>query len=322
MISIIICSNNQDLFQKVARNISKTIGIVYEIIRIDNKDNKYSICQAYNIGIEKSSYNFLCFCHEDILIKTEGWGSKVISHLTDKEIGMIGLVGNNIQSSLPGPMWTQVSMNKVYMNYYQRYYFDGNVGSDDSSIHNYTVEHRCYNPGNELSHRVEVIDGFWFCVAKESLRDIKFDTLNFSGFHYYDIDISLQIGIFKKNYVVFDIDVEHFSNGSLSFSWIQDSIKLVEKWKYSLPVFSNHYNYEELKRYDIAVFFNFCLICSQKNMSDLFIRNTIVKYFKLNWLLILNKFTIAMLLWFVQPSIAYKLFRHFVNIKSNLNAKE
>jgi glycosyltransferase involved in cell wall biosynthesis len=66
MISLIICSRTPALSQKLANNIAETIGVPYEIVLLDNSANTYGICQAYNIGVQQSKYDVLCFMHDDI----------------------------------------------------------------------------------------------------------------------------------------------------------------------------------------------------------------------------------------------------------------
>ena len=67
MISIIVCSINIEYFKGLKKSIENTIGsIEYEIIKIDNLQEKLPITKAYNLGISKSKYNFLVFVHEDV----------------------------------------------------------------------------------------------------------------------------------------------------------------------------------------------------------------------------------------------------------------
>ena len=81
MISIIICNRKKVLDPKLENNIKSTIGIEYEIINIDNSDNRYNIFQAYNKGIQKSKYPYICFMHDDILYHTVNWGKNIIDYL-------------------------------------------------------------------------------------------------------------------------------------------------------------------------------------------------------------------------------------------------
>ena len=67
MISIIICCRIQTINKDLSENIKNTVGCDYELIVIDNSQNSYSIFEAYNLGIERSNGDYLCFIHDDIL---------------------------------------------------------------------------------------------------------------------------------------------------------------------------------------------------------------------------------------------------------------
>lgn len=62
MISIIICNRKKVLDPKLENNIKSTIGIEYEIINIDNSDNRYNIFQAYNKGIQNPNIHIFALC--------------------------------------------------------------------------------------------------------------------------------------------------------------------------------------------------------------------------------------------------------------------
>ena len=67
MISIIICSRFQSISKELKDNIENTVGVVHEIICIDNSKSQYDIFSAYNEGVKRSQYPLLCFMHADIL---------------------------------------------------------------------------------------------------------------------------------------------------------------------------------------------------------------------------------------------------------------
>ena len=77
MLSLIICSRTPRISEELEKNIAETIGCEYELVVIDNSKNKYSIFSAYNEGVRRSKGDVLCFMHDDILYKTNGWGTKV-----------------------------------------------------------------------------------------------------------------------------------------------------------------------------------------------------------------------------------------------------
>ena len=98
MISIIICSRKQSDFDVLATNITQTVGVPFELIRIDNSKNTYSICQAYNIGAARSLFDHLCFIHEDVKFVIENWGFVVANLLKDEAIGLVGVAGGKYKS--------------------------------------------------------------------------------------------------------------------------------------------------------------------------------------------------------------------------------
>ena len=72
MLSIIISSYQPEFYLALEKNIAESIGIPYEIMKIDNP-GIMGICEAYNRGAEKAQYDFLLFLHEDVLFETQDW---------------------------------------------------------------------------------------------------------------------------------------------------------------------------------------------------------------------------------------------------------
>jgi Glycosyltransferase like family len=109
MLSIIICSRNRTLSQELINNINDSIGVDYEIISVDNSENKYSIFEAYNLGITKSKYPYLCFIHEDVFFHSNNWGVNVVAHLQDKKTGILGIAGGDLVTKVPASWATLIS---------------------------------------------------------------------------------------------------------------------------------------------------------------------------------------------------------------------
>ena len=85
MISVLVCSLRPDLLQQLRDNISKTIGITYEILAFDNKLEKKGLAEVYNILGERAKFDILCFLHEDVIITTRNWGSILLQLFTKKK---------------------------------------------------------------------------------------------------------------------------------------------------------------------------------------------------------------------------------------------
>ncbi len=221
MISIIICSRNIDISDDLKSNILTKIGIEYELIVIDNSENRYSIFSAYNEGIKRAKYPYLCFMHEDILYEVKDWGFKVIDYFEDEKVGMIGVAGTPYYPKLPGNYWT----SGIY---------SGKVTHSVKGEQNQTIAswiHDTTNPNEVL-----MLDGVWFCIPKKLFDFISFDDKKYSGFHFYDLDISMQVKrLGYRILTVFDIDIVHFSKGSINKEWVSGSFVFFKKWKKYFP---------------------------------------------------------------------------------------
>jgi GT2 family glycosyltransferase len=214
MISIIICSKNKDISEQLKSNIDTTIGVQYETVVIDNSKHEYSIFSAYNEGIRRASYDYLCFMHEDVWYHSKDWGKSVVRHLSEPQTGLIGLAGSYYLLAVPAP-WFKAKPNvKNLIQSYQ---------GKKKPPRRYTITE---------DKEVVCVDGFWFCSRKNIFWEVSFDKKSFTGFHFYDLDISMQIH--EKGYsirVISDITVEHFSSGSLNGQWVNSAYIFYNKWK-------------------------------------------------------------------------------------------
>ncbi|QIL77240.1 glycosyltransferase [Hymenobacter sp. HDW8] len=226
MISIVICSRSAEMLSSAAKSIEATIGLPYQIIDIDNSKGRYSIFEAYNLGIEKSQFNILCFMHEDVGFITSGWGEKVINAFHDNsKLGLLGVAGSSYKSLVPsGWSFATATDKALHMNVVQHYKTDG------SSVHDYN------NPRSETLSKVAAVDGVWFCTTREVVNQIKFDDTIFNGFHCYDVDFSLSVLQQYDVAVTYEILLNHFSEGSFNDGWLSDTIKLHNKWNRVLPI--------------------------------------------------------------------------------------
>lgn len=230
MISIIICSINKVLFEQVSKSIADTIFVEYEVIRIDNTITNFGICKAYNLGAAQAKYNYLCFLHEDILIKSNNWGAEIIEFFEQHEnVGVVGVAGAVYKSLVPS-VWAQGLYNTDHVNIIQHYKKTTSMNSE--------------SVGDHFSE-VKTLDGVFLFTTKKVWQAYHFDEKTFDKFHCYDLDFCLQIGQNFKIFVNNRLLIEHFSSGSLNKDWVNYSIKLAEKWKKILPVGDLPYEQKE-----------------------------------------------------------------------------
>ena len=255
MISIVICHRSESYLKKITANIKETIGANYELVVIDNSNNRYSIFEAYNLGASKSSYEIICFSHEDILFHTENWGQKIIAHFKDESIGMIGVIGANVFPKSPSPWWSNELVNDHLVNNIQHWQ-NGSPKTSYQQILSQTageiITKQYNNPSNQNVVDAVVADGLWFCIRKSLFVDktISFDSELFKGFHCYDSDISLQVKQHKRVCIVYDILIEHFQQGNINTSWFESVILLNRKWRTRLPIFEKKIEEENYSLYE------------------------------------------------------------------------
>ncbi|HEX8460372.1 MAG TPA: glycosyltransferase [Segetibacter sp.] len=228
MISVIVCSRSLAFFEALQTNIKNTIGVPFEITRIDNENNTYGICKAYNEGAALAKFSYLCFVHEDVFFQTNNWGSNLVNHFVeDKEVGLIGIAGAVYKTKMSSGWWHTESgwQEARRMNLVQHH----------KNIHKPT-QLITINPFKESRSQVVSIDGVFMVTKKEDWLQNKFDEKLLKGFHGYDLDFSLHVGQHKKVVVVYDVLIDHFSGGSYDLDWMKGIMMVHKKWRKHLPV--------------------------------------------------------------------------------------
>lgn len=204
------------------KNLQETAGLPYELIIVDQSIHCGSIFRAYNYGKEQANYGILCFMHDDILFHTPQWAKILADHLSDTNVGFIGVAGGTLVPRVPA----QWSFGKHFGRILQ---FDKKKGASvllDST--DFKGEH---------AQAVVAMDGVFMACRKEVADQLRFDEKTFNGFHCYDIDICIQahrLGF--ENRVVNNVLLEHFSRGKLNKQWVENQLKLWRKWRSMAPM--------------------------------------------------------------------------------------
>lgn len=236
MISIIICSKYESLPDALLQNIADTVGVQYEIIHIANTSNQHSIFSAYNEGIKRSKFPYLCFIHEDVLFRSNNWGEKLAIHLQQPDSGIFGLAGRDLVTRIPAS-WT-VKLPGV------------NIIQSSNNDRKRTKKRFKPKGFDQPRREVILLDGVMLCMKRELMNSIKFDE-SFSGFHGYDFDICIQSAVKGlKNYVMYDIALEHFSRGNPDVTYYRNLIAIFKKWQNHLPLIGA--NASEKQKTEIA----------------------------------------------------------------------
>lgn len=213
MLSIIISSYQPHYFTALEKNIAETVGVPYEIIKIENP-GLIGISEAYNKGAKKAKFENLLFLHEDVLFHTQNWGEKLIKHLEDPVTGVVGVAGSDYVPIAPSG-WYVHSMKNQFLHLIQN-----NKEGNKPSYQNFTTKPK---------HEVYALDGVFLAMQKSKFNNYRFDE-KIGGFHAYDIDLSLHFAKKYKNYVIGDILIEHFSKGSPDKDFTEGNILVRKKW--------------------------------------------------------------------------------------------
>lgn len=238
MLSIIISSYQPEFYSALKKNIAETIGIPYEIIKIDNP-NLMGICEAYNKGASLSKYDYLLFVHEDVIFHTNNWGGVIVDIFNeDENVGLIGVAGSKVKTKAPSGWWSCPENYKV-INILQHV--------------NSKVEKWDFGE-NEKVTEVAAIDGVFMITKKTA--DLYFDE-RLKGFHNYDLFLSTFIKRKNEKIVVTkDILIEHFSNGNVNFDWFKKALTFYKLYKKNLPLYVDC-NQVELRKLEIKNSENF-----------------------------------------------------------------
>ena len=251
MISIIISTRKDEAsLNSSIENIDKTIGIAYELVVIENKA-KYSLCEAYNLGVERAKYNYLCFVHDDILFKTQDWGKKLVSLMeSDSSIGLIGVAGTKFKSSYPSG-WGQ----SPYLSKFNKGHIYSKLEGQTENHFDFVIN----SPKNNFDD-VICLDGVFLFTKREVFKSCRFDHNLLTNYHGYDIDFSLQV-YFNSFRVIVDRELLliHHSGGNYSELYTAANRLISKKWKSRLPVATKDTNLKpvELNYLDCLNWFHF-----------------------------------------------------------------
>lgn len=257
MISIIISTYKPLLLKRISLCIQETIGVEYEIIAIEN-DAKYSICEAYNLGVERANFPYLCFVHEDVLFKVKDWGKRLISLcLADETIGLIGVAGTKYKSTYPSAIGQSPLLRYEFLK---------------GHIFHWVNEYTNFDNSKEPKEIEDVvcIDGVFMFTHKKVFKNCRFDDKLLTHFHGYDIDFSLQV-FFQSFRVIVDrvILLDHHSSGDYSKENTLANRVIAKKWQNKLPVATSdlHFSKSKLISLDLQNWYYFIKTAIKRKLN-------------------------------------------------------
>lgn len=225
MISIIVSSVKDGMFEAFHRNVKETIGLPFEIIRIENKSGTVGICEAYNQGAAQAQFDLLGFVHEDVVFHTQDWGLILSNYFeNDSRLGLLGVAGSKVKTRMISNWWLPV------------------IGDNEPKRGRLFQHFRNSPPritewweGEGDIEEVVTLDGVLLFTRKKVWKENPFDSELLKRFHAYDFDFSMQVGRHWKVCATRAIQIEHFSQGSFDLEWVISTLAAHEKWKGQLP---------------------------------------------------------------------------------------
>jgi hypothetical protein len=299
MITIIICSIDPERCSKLLENISETVGVEYETLVFDNRNEQWGLCRVYNHCAEKAKYPYLCFMHEDVYIDTKDWGKRIIGTIEKTpDCGVVGFAGGTQAAKNISSWWAGGKRRNVY---------DGFNGKNYSYRRLNYATHYYSNPYAEEISNVLCIDGLFQFVKKTIWEEIRYDEHLFTGFHFYDVDFSFAVAEKYNNYVLLDFDVFHDSGGRTNADYVTYMFVFQNKWRNQLP---KNLNNTIVKggniKFELKEAFLTFTLCTSNHVS---LRKYFAQVYKI------NKFPVfVLLLLYIPMKMALRFFRKVFKI--------
>ncbi|MBN7812941.1 hypothetical protein J0A68_18435 [Algoriphagus sp. H41] len=257
MISIIVCSVDNLLFERFSQSVSDTIGVPYEVLSFDNRIDRLSIATVYNNAAKAAVFKILVFVHEDVVFHTINWGKKLVSYFAHLDRpGVLGVAGSSYLPISPSDWWL-CDPNYLHANFISNKK-NGRMG-----------EGYLKKWGEQMAQPVFALDGMFLAMKKSVWKDFHFNE-DLYGFQGYDTSICYRVSQKYQNYFIPGILMEHFSKGCPNSIWLINTVKANEsiaqflkkirkdqKLDRNLEVKAYHLFLNQLAKYSNRWIFNF-----------------------------------------------------------------
>jgi glycosyltransferase involved in cell wall biosynthesis len=217
--SIIVCSIDDNKFQKLVISIKNTFSKAVQVIRIADAR---SLAEGYNRGIHYANGKIIIFCHDDIEFLNSN-----VDEIIEKDLKKFDIVGVAGTCRLIQGAWISAGQPFVH----------GQVAHKDSE-HGDGITLCLYGLGrdNTIVNGVQALDGLFIAMNRYVLDDLRFDETLFTGFHLYDLDYTY--AAYLKGYrIAIDhrIHLIHDSIGRFGTDWKNYAELFYKKYETVLP---------------------------------------------------------------------------------------
>lgn len=216
------------------RNVKKTASSAIDYVSIDNSDSHTGICGAYNEGVKKAKTDILVFMHEDVFFMEPAWDKVLERKFADSSIGLIGVAGTQYLFPDP-PGWVVAG----------RPFIKGKVIHETKNGADFNLTVFSWD---KTDADVVAVDGLFFAIRRELFSKIRFDETTFDKFHFYDLDICMQVRATHRLIVTPDILLKHQSGGAFDSVWHTYAERFTAKYRTRLPATCTSEVPDRLKR--------------------------------------------------------------------------
>jgi hypothetical protein len=207
MISVICCFNDYSIYHDVLlASLSLQSFKDYEIIAIDNRNNKYmSAAKAYNGALALAKYNKVLFVHQDFAFRDKQQLERIDSYLDKVEpYSVIGAAGALLDDKAS-------LLDKI-------------MGKNRKIVSN--INH--YRGVNELTE-VSSLDECCFSFMKEDFDDVGFDEATCDAWDLYCVDLCLCAQERQGKCYVLKMNAEHLSYGCITINFYLTLYRVLKK---------------------------------------------------------------------------------------------
>lgn len=222
-ITVVISTANRKKAELCVAQILASAGMPLQVIVIENYSGR-ALAHVYNQGQRQALGDICVFVHDDVIIKTKNWAKRILGVFQDILIGMTGVVGSTFMDRTG--FWANAGPD----------FLRGQI----SQVSNNQVRHHKYHASQLKISEVVAVDGCFFAVKTALFHDgLLFDNELFSGFHFYEVDLAMQIKFKhnKKIVVLNDFWLLHQSEGSFDDHWNKYRLRFLEKYQNKFPIY-------------------------------------------------------------------------------------
>jgi GT2 family glycosyltransferase len=241
--SIVSVISRPEIFEScLLASINQTRGDHdIEIIPIFNDNNQYSASAALNVGLDVATADVIVFAHQDVRLLHD-WFDRLVEALAElpEQWGVLGAAGISLAygRSNIGKWGGALDVNTVAV---------GSVWDNDEALTQVP-----YWDGLKDVTPVHCVDECVFVVNRRT--GLRFD-LQFTGFHFYGVDVCLQARAASYRTFAAHLPIIHYGKYSASFSgdrkyWVYLRL-LHNKWRMRFPeVLGTHFHWSHETTYD------------------------------------------------------------------------